>query len=328
MKKTVLILAFFMFLFSTTKNSYAQQTVITTYDCETLTDWAPGLSITIQVGIFPLPINLTFATLDNNGHNGKAIKVSPAAVTGLEALGFPAVTLPGILQLGHNSSATVDLATITALIEGGSLDPAELAALGGSLMNLMAKGLPINGTPDDMTAWVKFVPAPEIVDTATIVITATKWNTATHTSEIVGSGNYFTGTAMSQYQKINVPIACSAAPDSISMIVMCGNSQTDVNSAFYIDDIQFTYGIDAISDNNSITFSFYPNPATNNITITPAESTQPYHVALYDMNGKLIYAASSVIGNSTIEVSNVANGIYVLDFVQNDIKTTQKVVVR
>jgi len=86
-----------------------------------------------------------------------------------------------------------------------------------------------------------------------------------------------------------------------------------------IDDInisaQNTVPVVNLSINEFLSekFSLYPNPASNNVTITNSENRQVNQIAVYDVSGKLIsiqpYATQQEV---RLNVENLASGTYML----------------
>lgn len=79
-------------------------------------------------------------------------------------------------------------------------------------------------------------------------------------------------------------------------------------------------------DNNELnTIVMYPNPATTSVTI--AEITQPSSIIITDLNGRVIFA--TYVNKTTLEVEleNYASGVYLVNVVNEQFKTTQKLVV-
>lgn len=102
------------------------------------------------------------------------------------------------------------------------------------------------------------------------------------------------------------PIHTYAAFDdynvTLSVFNNCG--QVDYNQTIDVDD--GTTGIDAIAAQN--TFQLYPNPTSTILNIK--SDKQVDEVSVLSLDGKILY--QSKIDNKQIDVSNLANGIYLL----------------
>lgn len=71
-------------------------------------------------------------------------------------------------------------------------------------------------------------------------------------------------------------------------------------------------GINTLSNDNS--FSIYPNPASNNITINFSSSSKNISIKIYDATGRLVKEIENVkSGENNISVSELENGLYLLN---------------
>lgn len=96
-----------------------------------------------------------------------------------------------------------------------------------------------------------------------------------------------------------------------------GNSRGGVN--FYSDvitdsTIVFVDStvVNAISYMEVLNFNMYPNPANNLLTIE-TENEGKYDIQIFDLLGKIIVKQSFIGGSTTINVSNLPKGLYVVN---------------
>jgi len=84
-----------------------------------------------------------------------------------------------------------------------------------------------------------------------------------------------------------------------------------------------TSGLDDLSLGNGITM--YPNPAQNNMTIANSTGIKLDQLAIYDMSGRLIKTIDlrDMQQESTIDVSNLSSGVYILQ-IEGDGASTVK----
>jgi hypothetical protein len=68
-------------------------------------------------------------------------------------------------------------------------------------------------------------------------------------------------------------------------------------------------------------FSIYPNPATATLQLTPLQNMNIQEVALLNMNGQKVKA---IEGLSTIDISDLTNGLYFLQIISDKGTSTQK----
>ena len=71
----------------------------------------------------------------------------------------------------------------------------------------------------------------------------------------------------------------------------------------------FTLGIEELIVNN-INARVYPNPVSNNLNIECEENINK--LEFYDAFGRIVISQESVLNNTSIDVSSLANGIYIL----------------
>jgi hypothetical protein len=81
----------------------------------------------------------------------------------------------------------------------------------------------------------------------------------------------------------------------------------------------------AVSDNLADLVNIYPNPATTIINIEVPTSVEITSIALYDVLGK---NTGATLTNGTIDVSNLARGVYILNVKSTQGTLTQKVIKR
>lgn len=84
-------------------------------------------------------------------------------------------------------------------------------------------------------------------------------------------------------------------------------------------------GIDEIED--QIIFSVYPNPAHDYITIMLEDQGNTTSYELYDILGNVIIEKKRMNNVATIDISNIANGIYFIDISNEKQHTAKKIIV-
>lgn len=82
-----------------------------------------------------------------------------------------------------------------------------------------------------------------------------------------------------------------------------------------------------ISGPSASSFQFYPNPATDNVTVQFGDD-ETYTVNIFDVNGKVVFTAENNKDKMSIPVSSWANGFYYAQFKNNKSTQTKKLVVR
>ncbi len=90
-------------------------------------------------------------------------------------------------------------------------------------------------------------------------------------------------------------------------------------------DERVNVGVNSIGekDGAAVQFNVYPNPAVSNLTIAlPATGTS--QVTIFTVNGKQIRQMNNVNGLQTLDVSHLANGIYLVKVVNNGVTATKR----
>ena len=98
------------------------------------------------------------------------------------------------------------------------------------------------------------------------------------------------------------------------------NSSSEI---FYFDNMIFNGTLET-NDISLNTFSIYPNPANNYLTIT-SQINGIKNIAIYDILGKQVL---NTIASERIDISSLANGVYIVKITQNEFSVTKKLVVR
>lgn len=87
----------------------------------------------------------------------------------------------------------------------------------------------------------------------------------------------------------------------------------------------FNCGIElGVEDLNSSQFVMYPNPAKNLLHL---ESKQMGHVKIYDLNGRMLQSVEKYSDKLQIQV-NLPKGVYLVEFSNENSKSTQKLIIQ
>jgi hypothetical protein len=90
---------------------------------------------------------------------------------------------------------------------------------------------------------------------------------------------------------------------------------SDVNGCQICDSVN-VYSSASINENQELApFTFYPNPSMNEITFETTNNNG--ELKLVDMYGRIVYQKKVVELKSQIQVSEFANGIYILSYMDN-----------
>jgi PKD repeat protein len=104
---------------------------------------------------------------------------------------------------------------------------------------------------------------------------------------------------------------------------------TDGGNNLYIDNINIGDLPTGIEDEkNEPSFSFYPNPASNNVTIQFTDSGENRIVTIYNTVGeKLITKNGGIKKTSIISTKNLPSGLYYLEIMENTNRKIEKIII-
>ncbi|MCR4857148.1 MAG: T9SS type A sorting domain-containing protein [Bacteroidales bacterium] len=292
--------------------------------------WTTALVGNIVTEVFgvqvPIPVNTYFGSRVTDAHNGSyALQLQPANV-GIPGTEYN-INFPGIAQLGIAGGFNIPLQTILDLVQlisgdttGFDLNDIDPAVL-SSLAQVFAPGDTCSKTPQSLNMWVKFAPAS---DDEAMIVAYSKLN-----GQPVGYAEATIDAPVNEYTYLSIPFEEAGTPcDSIVVIIMGGEFGTaDLNTLLTVDDVTispYQVGIDELTVPQ---FHTYPNPTTDYVRVAP-EVAESYRCQLYDLQGRLLRVVESDGGQTSVDVSDLARGIYTLTIDQNGMTANHKVVVR
>lgn len=86
--------------------------------------------------------------------------------------------------------------------------------------------------------------------------------------------------------------------------------------------ITVTRGTTCINEIAEGEINVFPNPASTYVTVANAENAQ---VSVFDMSGRMVANVESASANETINVANLAKGMYIVRIVDGQNVTTKKI---
>jgi hypothetical protein len=95
----------------------------------------------------------------------------------------------------------------------------------------------------------------------------------------------------------------------------------------FLDSVVVTEGVAGIDSVLANKFSVSPNPANNVVTIANADNVLVNAVSVTDMNGRVVKtAAFDGVAQATVNVSDLANGVYMMTISSDKGSVTKKIV--
>ncbi len=271
------------------------------------------------IGEFAYPVSVNFGSQTTDAHSGNYALKLMASNFGIPSTQYNYL-IPGIGQLGSAGEFSVPMSAIMDLVNNGidSLNMETLEEL-ATLLNVLASGIPCESTPYDLKMWIKYL--PQTADTMRIIAFSKLNGTP------VSYAMYDNTETMSAYTQVTATFDNPYAPcDSVCIIILSGGMSTDPNTELYVDDVEFDYHV-GITEHESLKVDVYPNPATDQFRIEPANGDQ-YQYRLMDITGRSVASGRNVSGAVDIDVRALVPGVYMLYIEQKNQTLTKKVVVR
>lgn len=95
---------------------------------------------------------------------------------------------------------------------------------------------------------------------------------------------------------------------------------------FTKQNTRFASGL-AKTDNNTLFYGMYPNPANNTLYLDFAD-TKTYTVTIFDITGKTVLTTSASANNNRIDVSNLYAGVYIVSVQQGTTRQVARLIIR
>lgn len=265
----------------------------------------------IQIYVFDINYNAGVQSAD--AHSGtSAILLQRQIMNVLEE--FP---VPGICQLGSFDTDSIT-AMAMSMINGGDYDIDPFKMVKG--------GTPFTEIPTKVKAWVKYTPDIEKTDALQVYVIAGK-NSA-NGDIILAQGTYNSMAALLDYEEIEVPVNVvipDETPDFLNIIFATSKSFDCGESELLIDDITVETET-GIYELNNLDCTVSPNPAHNLLTLD-LHNNLDFSVELYDLAGKKVLEQSHCNGQTSLNVSQLNAGTYLMKVQQGNRISSQKVVV-
>ena len=96
------------------------------------------------------------------------------------------------------------------------------------------------------------------------------------------------------------------------------------NGLAYIDNIKLNEAPASVGDINTTKFSIYPNPANDVINVSYADAIE--NVTITDMNGRIVKQVVLGVNEAQINISDLSQGVYILNASANGKSITEKIV--
>lgn len=264
-------------------------------------------------------INYQAATRNATAHSGSyaAQITTQAANATMAGQTIYSINLPGIMHLGE-----FNVGAISTLDVGDVSDPSSI-----DWTQYLTGGIACNQVPSKVTAWVAYTTTE---DTLTAGVLLTRWNNGQR--EVVAEGRYEYDQEINDYTQIEIPVTYKdgmegVTPDTLNIIFANSGGSTNENTVLAVDDVEIEMGDNIYEVSSLPLFSVRPNPATETVVLTPF-TDESYSARMYDTNGKLVWNADNVNGETQLNVSEFTKGVYFLQMKQGNNVKSEKVIVK
>lgn len=221
-----------------------------------------------------------------------------------------------------SAAAKIVTQPIPAIVTIPGYDTVGLLAIGS--INLLTKSINLGTAYTSRSAKVTFSTKyqPASLDTASVYVALTKYNTTTKKIDTVAKGLWNSSATVTAWtaQTIDLnynPNFSNVAPDSIKIIASSSSFyRPKVGSTLYIDDINMsgwvsTNDLEGIKNNVIV----YPTPAKANISFT--SSVNAKSVEILDIAGRNVGVFQMTSNKVTVETAKFESGMYIYN-VLND----------
>jgi hypothetical protein len=133
------------------------------------------------------------------------------------------------------------------------------------------------------------------------------------------SDGFTFSTNLDEWLTADFSVTIPSGVTKIRLLFFKPNGNKPVN----LDDVTFTKSSTASLESlQQFNFSAYPNPVDNNLTISASEEVEK--IEIFNLLGQKVINISPNSGNTQIDVTTLANGIYMLRATVNSKKGTYK----
>ena len=187
-------------------------------------------------------------------------------------------------------------------------------------------GTAVSSIIDTVSAWVKYTQGGT-GDSGILTVSALKMIAGYDSVIGVGSVKIGPGTTFTQvFATVNYT-ASTLTPDTIriNFASSAGGAANAVGRTLWVDDVAMktkvpSSVIEVNQGTNSV--AVYPNPATSTLHFDAANNEE-FTCALYAVNGQLI-SNKTITGSGTMDVSNIASGLYFYAITDKSGSVTQR----
>ena len=203
--------------------------------------------------------------------------------------------------------------TCTADMEGM---PIPAFAISGSINLLTSSGsagFPVNNLPNFLSGQYRSTINGD--DQAGIACIFTRWNEVESITDTLAIASLQILESQSSWTNFDIPIVpmMTGTPDTCAIILIAGAGNfPEVGNSLDIDDLHFTGGVSSVDESELAGFKAWPNPMVNNLLLDLSSMENVNEIELYDMQGRLMEQWQLGATQTTLNVSHLSAGSYIL----------------
>ena len=158
-------------------------------------------------------------------------------------------------------------------------------------------------------------------DTGYVAVYLTKWNTAMMMRDTIAMVVHKLPDMVMMWTPFSIDLMymSGATPDSAIITLAASGYNAVANSYLYVDNLAFVGSVAGIKQNTWNTeTNIFPNPASDKLYITMnKEVSNNIQADVYDLLGKKVKSANNISTNHTLDISDLAQGQYILKLTNN-----------
>ena len=203
-----------------------------------------------------------------------------------------------------------------------------------NLTNVLPDGpmpyFPIVGHPTSLTGYYKY--EPQDGDTMLIQIVLYYYGS------IVSVGTFTSTDTTPNWTSFIADLPSYVSADSGTVLLSAyhaiGHPPEYVpqgNSVLYVDNLNFDELINAVPtfENNKTVFNFYPNPASNYISISRKQTNNSDAIInIYNLLGEVIQSEKLNVGKQKINIEKLKSGVYILEINESNLSERKRLVIQ
>jgi hypothetical protein len=155
----------------------------------------------------------------------------------------------------------------------------------------------------------------------------------------IAGAEFISTNTVSNWTSFNIPISLYTTADSATISLAAFYNDTTCgfpygpfgNSVLYVDNLSFDNLITSLSEQDSEknTFSLYPNPATDNITLNLNKTNNSdLTLNFYNVTGTLVRSKLIKSEQQKIDIGDLSNGIYFVEIKSINWTEKQKLIIQ